>query len=146
MVKQSKPPKALPFRESIQKGNSHHGCFILTIMRLVATLLMEKPVARHDCCGYASGIGNQGAGDSVANMADTNAAKINSEHIKGGFSTSLQDGCQGGGEGIDAVGAHGLQHHSACTAAAEGFHQGCGQGLNEVGVEVEQREHVFNTD
>ena len=56
--------------------------------------LSKEPVAHQNGGGDACQIGNQGTSQPMANAANAHGAKVDRQHIKGGFGATLERGGQ----------------------------------------------------
>ena len=104
-----------------------------TYLCIVCLLALRKEeVGDEDGGNDASEVGQQTAADGVARVADADGTEVNGEDIEGGVGGTLENTAETAHEGIGTVSLHGVDHHAAGPAAAEGFHEGCREGTDPV--------------
>ena len=80
----------------------------------------------------------------MARVLDAYTAEIDSEDVEGGVGGTLEDTTQSASKAIRTVGSHCIDHHAACTASAEWFHERCWQCIDEVGVATHEFEKAVD--
>src|SRR5690554_8191980 len=69
--------------------------------------------------------------------ADAHRSKIDGDDVEGGVGSALHGGGETARKGVDPKGLQGIDHHAACSAAAQGFHQGGGKGIYKTGINAQ---------
>src|SRR5690554_6426210 len=70
-------------------------------------------------------------------FADAHRTKIDGDDVEGGVGSTLYGGGETARKGVDSKGLQGIDHHAACSAAAQGLHQGGGQGVYKTGIDAQ---------
>ena len=89
--------------------------------------LLKENIPHYYCGNYSGKVGKQATGECVARVLDSYATEIDCKNVECGVGRSLENARQTACEGVGAIGAHCIDHHSACTAAAQRLHNGGGQ-------------------
>ncbi len=84
--------------------------------------LPEEQVADEDGRDDAGEVGKEAADDGVAGLADAYATEIYGKDVERRVGSSLEEAGEATHEGVGTIGGHGIDHESAGTATAEGFH------------------------
>jgi len=106
---------------------------------------MKKDVGNDNCRNEPYQIGNQSTRNSVACFFNTNGTEIYGNNIKCSVSRTLNGRCNASNERIRTILFHGINHHSASTAAAQWFHQSGGQGSDKIGIYSHQMKYRCNS-
>src|SRR5690554_3284254 len=72
--------------------------------------------------------------------ADAYRTKIDGDDVEGGVGSALYGEGETARKGVDPKGLQGIDHHAACSAAAQGLHQGGGQGIYKTGINAQMGE------
>ncbi len=110
-----------------------------SVQNAVSLGLMKKQVPQPDPGQHPDKIGDESGDDGVAGVFDAHGAKVQGYDIQRGIRRTLENTHQPPDERIGAELLHGVDHQGAGAAAAQGFHQGYGQGIGELGVETGER-------
>ena len=112
---------------------------IIRSLRFGSSLVesLEEAVCNDDGGNDANDIGEEAGSDGMAGVADAHGTEVDSQDVEGGVSGSLEETGETTGERVGAIGLHGIDHHATGTAAAEGFHEGRGQGIHPTGCDAE---------
>ena len=89
-------------------------------------------------------IRNEGAGDGVSGLFDANGTEIDGDDIERCVGGSLEHATEATGKAVRAQVLHGVDHHAAGTAAAEGFHEGGGECGDDVVSDSDETEQSRN--
>ena len=101
-------------------------------MRYFLVHWREEYVCNGDGSDDSDGICNQGAGDGVAGLFDAYGTEIDGDDVECRVGSALEHATETTGKAIRAQVLHGVNHHAAGTATAEGLHERGGEGRDNV--------------
>ena len=98
---------------------------------------LPKKDRRDGKSGNDSGqIRQQTTGYRVARIFDIHRPEIDSEDIKRGVRSPLQDAAESSDEAVSSIGGHRLKHQPACTTTGERFHEGGWHSSRQVRIDA----------
>ena len=104
----------------------------------------EEYVCNDDGGDDSDDVCDEGAGDCVACFFDAHGTEIDSDDVECRIGGSLEHATEASGKAVRAQVLHGIDHHAAGTATAEGFHE-CGrEGRDDIVSDSDEAEQAGN--
>jgi len=110
-----------------------------------ATKASEIGFADEDAGEDADEVDQEHDGDGVAGVLDVYGTEIEGHHVKGRLGGPLKETGEASGKAVGPEGLHGVEHEAAGASGAEGAHQGDGDGVDDLGIDMERFEERGET-